>query len=77
MARVSNQDLSIGLNTVLLWRESISQAFRARDIVATVNIDEIYNVNVKSGAVFWEPGFVNQHDVGALTIECFSRESRA
>ena len=73
-ARVSNRNLTDGLETVLKWREQISQAFRSKSIVATMGVAKLYNVRVEPAAVFWEPAFANQHDVGALNIVCVCRE---
>ena len=88
VARVSNQDLTGGLGTILLWREAISRSFREKGIVAAMGtppaagpwvppyIPELYDVRVRHGAVLWEPGFLNQHDVGVVLVDCFCRLAR-
>ena len=71
MARVSNQDTESGLSTVLDWRNRIMRIFRTR---AVAGMSDVFNVTVEPGSVFWEPAFLNQHDVSALTVRLFIRE---
>lgn len=71
-----NQDLTSSTATSDTWRQQITRKFQARDIIASLAIQEVYNCRVEAATPEWPEGFASQLDVGALRIIVTTREPR-
>jgi len=75
-AKASNQDLVGSLVTLDDWRQKVTRLFQSKEIIATINIPEVYNCRVELGTPIWPKGFEDNLDVGAVRIIVTTTEPR-
>ena len=71
MIQASNQSLTSDFAEFTNWREEISQTLRQN---ALSGVASVYTVRVEPMAVYLPEAFAKMYDVGALTVQCVSRE---